>query len=478
MFFQKIKTPGIAHVAYLLGDKGEAVVVDPGRDLSECLQAARDNRLTIKLILETHRQEDFVIGSKELAQRTGAKIVSLDHALFGHSDIRLQDGEELRIGAMTIRALHTPGHTPESTSYVVLLDEVPGVAWGAFTGDTLFIGETGRTDLADPKRTTENAGILYDAVHRKLAPLGDQLILWPAHGAGSVCGGNIAERDESTLGIERRSNPVFTKSRAEFIAAKLHERIPRPPYFSLMEKVNLKGGLPPGKTADAVAVLQPKKFASECKQGIVVDAREPEAFAGGHIPGAYSIWLAGLPVFGGWIADEESRVFLVLDDMSELDTALLALSRVGVDGVEAVLAGGFEAWREAGEPIEMSGTLSVEQVRQMKDELVVLDVRDDVEFEDEGHIPGATHLYVGYLDDHVARIRDALPEKVPVKKHVAVVCSVGHRAGLAASILLRHGYQRVSNVLGGMTAWSKRELPTQKGAHRTITTPDIEGERR
>lgn len=474
MFFLKIKTPGIAHVSYLLGDKGEAAVIDPRRDLTEYLKVARENKLTIKYILETHRQEDFVIGSKELAERTGAKIVSLDHSLFGHSDIRMKDGEDLRFASFTIRALHTPGHTPESTCYAVFLEDAPNVAWGAFTGDTLFIGETGRTDLPDPKKTTDNAALLYDGIHAKLAPLGDQTILWPAHGAGSVCGGNIAERDESTLGLERRSNPAFTKSRDEFMAAKLHERIPRPPYFELMEKVNLKGGLPPGKTPDAIAILQPKKFASECKQGIIIDARDPEAFAGGHIPGSYSLWLAGLPVFGGWIADENSRVFLVLDDISDLETALLSLARIGVDGVEGVLAGGFDAWRDAGESIAMSGTLSASQTHKAKDELVVLDVRDDVEFEDEGHIPGAVHLYVGYVDDHLDRIKASAPEK----KNVAVVCSVGHRAGLVTSILLRHGYKHVSNVLGGMTAWEKLELPKEKGAQRTITTPDIEGERK
>ena len=209
MFFQKFKTPGIAHVAYIFGEKEEAVVVDPRRDVDEYLRAARDNSLQLKFILETHRQEDFVIGSRELAKITGAKIVTLDHELFGHSDIRLKDMEDLKLEGLTIRALHTPGHTPESTCYAIFLDDAPGTAWGVFTGDTLFIGEAGRTDLADPLKTSENAGLLYDSIRAKLAPLGPQTHVWPAHGSGSVCGGNIAERDESTLGLESVANPAF-----------------------------------------------------------------------------------------------------------------------------------------------------------------------------------------------------------------------------------------------------------------------------
>jgi hydroxyacylglutathione hydrolase len=474
MFFRKIKTPGLAHNAYLLGDAEEAVIVDPRRDLDEYLQLARDNKLVIKYIVETHRQEDFVMGSKELAEITGAKIVSLDHPLFGHSDIRLADGETLRCGSLTLKALHTPGHTPESTCYAVYLEQVPEHAWGVLTGDTLFIGETGRTDLPDRLKTRENAGLLYDMVHRKLAQLGDQTLVWPAHGAGSVCGGNIAPYDESTLGLERVSNPVFTLSREAFMQAKLEERIPRPPYFSLMERVNLKGGLPLTSKPDTVPLLSAKKFATEHKQGLVFDAREPEAFAGGHIPGSYNVWLEGLAIFPGWLANQTTPVFLVLPTMDKLEPAVLSLARLGVDNIRGVLAGGFEAWRDAGQPIAYSDTISPRELAKAKDAHLILDVRDDSEFEDEGHIPGAHHMYVGYLDKHLERLRGALGSR----PSIAVACSVGHRAGLAASILRRHGYDAVKNLLGGMTAWTKLELPTREGAESSITTPDVEGERK
>lgn len=474
MFFKAIKTPGIAHVAYVVGDKGEAAVIDPRRDIDEYLRVAREEDLTIKYVVETHRQEDFVMGSTELARVTAAKIVNGRGEQFGHGDIRLADGESLMLGSLKLLALHTPGHTPESMSYAVFIEDSLDRAWGVFTGDALFIGETGRTDLPDPKKTGENAGVLYDAIHAKLVPLGDQTLLFPAHGSGSVCGGNIAERDHSTLGLERSYNPVFNKSRDMFIEAKIKERIPRPPYFSLMEKLNAKGGLPVAKQPKEVKLLQPKAFQGELGQGVVIDARDPEAFAGGHIPDAYSVWAKGLSTFGGWIASASTNVYLVLSQIDELEDAVLSLARIGVDKIEGVLAGGFDAWRDAGLPIAYSGATGVEDLKKRLGEVRVLDVRDDSEFEDKGHVPNASHLYVGYLEEHFKDIKPSLDKKQPI----AIACSVGHRAGLAASILKRHGFEHVENVLGGMTAWTKLKLPTVKGAENSITTHQIEGARR
>jgi hydroxyacylglutathione hydrolase len=473
MFFARIKTPGIAHVAYLIGSKGEAAVVDPRRDVDEYLKIAREQELTIKYVIETHRQEDFVLGSRELARITGAKIVNGRHELFGHGDIRLKDGEEFSFGELRFKALHTPGHTPESMCYAVYLNEVPDRAWGVFTGDAVFIGETGRTDLPDPKKTGENAGLLYDAVHQKILPLGDQTILYPAHGSGSVCGGNIAERDDSTLGLERTYNPVFTRSREEFIASKIKERIPRPPYFAHMEKVNLEGGIPLAKAPKEIQVLQPKDFKEQKDSGIVIDTRDPEAYAGGHIPDSYSIWAQGLSVFGGWVADHNTAVYLVLSRIDELEAIVYALARIGIDKIEAVLAGGFEAWRDAGLPVAASGATTPKALEHSLGKVHVLDVREDSEFEEEGHIRKASHLYVGYLEEH---LKDVEP---PLKKdeHIVVTCSVGHRASLATSILRRKGFEHVDNLLGGMTAWEKLGLPKEEGREFSVTTPDVEGAR-
>ncbi|HEX7587574.1 MAG TPA: MBL fold metallo-hydrolase, partial [Anaerolineae bacterium] len=232
MFFQRLKTPGLGHNSYVLGcGDGLAVVIDPRRDVDDYLRLARKNGLSIAYVLETHRQEDFEFGSRTLAQMTGAKIVGGNNALFGEMDAKLEDDEELKVGTTRFVALETPGHTPESMSYAVYVKDAADKCWGVFTGDALFVGDTGRTDLPDPAKTGENAGILYDSIHRKIAPLGDQTLLFPAHGAGSACGGNISERDDSTLGIEKGTNAVFCKSRRDFVAYKLAEKMARPPYF-------------------------------------------------------------------------------------------------------------------------------------------------------------------------------------------------------------------------------------------------------
>jgi len=453
MLFQKFKTPGIAHVAYLIGDQGEAALVDPGRDLDEYLSVAQRNGLAVKYVVETHRQEDFVIGSAELQKRLGAKVVSGKHPLFGHSDVRLAHGETLSLGGLTLRALETPGHTPESMCYAVFIEDAPDRALGVFTGDTLFIGESGRTDLTDPGETALHAGELFDSVHAHLAPLGDQALVWPAHGAGSVCGGKIAKRDESTLGLERRYNPVFVQAREAFVASKLRERLPRPPYFRNMERVNLAGGLAPGRLGSSVRVLSPAEFGADAS-ALVIDTRAPEAFAGGHLPGSLNIWLAGLPVFGGWFANERSRVRLVTPDMESLPAAVKHLARIGIDGVEAVLSGGFAAWRDAGMPLAHSATTNPQQLSHELATTGVLDVREVSEFEEEGHIAGAVHLYAG----DVERDFDRIAARLQTKPHLAVTCSVGNRAGIVVSLLERRGIP-AKNLLGGMTAWKNLGLP-------------------
>jgi hydroxyacylglutathione hydrolase len=455
MFFARIKTPGIAHVAYVIAEDGRAAIVDPRRDIDEYLALLAENDLTLDYVFETHRQEDFEMGSAELRRRTGAKVVTGTHELFGHSDIRLGDGERLELAGLTFEALHTPGHTPESMSYAVYIAASPERAWGVFTGDALFIGDSGRTDLPDPDRTADNAGILFDAIRAKILPLGDQALLLPAHGAGTVCGGNVANRDHSTIGIERAGNPAFTLSREDFIQRRVLDRIPRPPYFRHMEEVNLEGGRPLGLRAREVPVLQPGDFRTASGEGIVIDTRLPEAFAGGHLPGSYSVWLKGLAMFGGWLASDGIPVFLVVEDTDALDDAALFLARQGIDRVAGTLAGGFEAWRDAGLPVERSGTITARELSEARSDFAVLDVREIAEFE-SGSIEGAAHLYVGHME---SRLKDLPPEFGP-DRPIVVTCSVGHRASLAASILKRHGYEDVRNLLGGMTAWKTLDLPT------------------
>ncbi|MDZ4836799.1 MAG: rhodanese-like domain-containing protein [Candidatus Melainabacteria bacterium] len=456
-FFKVFKTPGLAHNAYLIGTDGIGILFDPRRDLDEYFAEALKNKIEIKYVFETHRQEDFVLGSDQVRQITGAKVVSGKHEFFGHSDIRLADDESIEIGDLTFQCLYTPGHTPESVSYALYMKENPDVAWAVFTGDALFIGEAGRTDLPDPLKTAENAAILFDSIHNKIAPLGDQTLLYPAHGSGSVCGGNIADYDGSTIGFERTYNPAFVNSKEKFVEAKLKERIPRPPYFRLMEQLNLKGGIPLSKKPSEIPVLIPEDFARESASGIVIDTRLPEAFAGGHIPDSYSIWLDGLPVFGGWIADEKVSVYLVLERHEDLEKAFLFLERIGVDNISGVLAGGFEGWRDAALEIEQSGTFTVDSESLGSKSVTVLDVREISEFE-EGHIKESKHAYVGFLPE-IENLKSNLADD----RAVVLTCSVGHRASLAASILLRLGVKNVFNLLGGITAWKKRNKPLVKG---------------
>ena len=455
MFFQRVKTPGLGHNAYVLGcGEGLAVVVDPRRDVAQYLELARENNLAIAYVLETHRQEDFEFGSRNLADATGAQIVTGPHELFGESDLKLGDGETLEVGTTRIVCLATPGHTPESVSYAVYPKDAGEMCWGVFTGDSLFVGQTGRTDLPDPKKTAENAALLYDSVHARIAPLGDQALVLAAHGAGSACGGNISDRDDTTLGIERHTNPVFTKSRSEFAALKASEKLPRPPYFRHMEQVNLGGGRPPASPATP-RLLLPAELERHMGEGVLIDTRAPDAYAAAHIAGSYNVWLEGLSTFGGWIADDATQIFLVVDQPEHAGQAAAALARVGIDSVAGVMLEGVRAWREQGLPIESFATTSAQDcaAAMRSKEVTVLDVRDDFERE-EKHIPGALHTYVGYLEDR-------LPE-LPKSARIVVHCSVGNRSGLAASILRRNGYRGVANMLGGLTAWERLGLPLEK----------------
>ena len=453
MNLTRIETPGIAHYAYLLSDGVEAALIDPRRDIEDYLATARQQGVHIKYVIETHRQEDFVMGSAYLAEVTGATIVNGDHELFGHGDLRLKDEETFSLGSLTLQCLHTPGHTPESCCYAVYSDQNSEQAWAVFTGDTLFFGTTGRTDLTDPDHSIQNAGHLFDSVHTKLAPLGDTALVLPAHGPGSVCGSGMANRSHSTLGEEKRYNPVFTLKRDDFARKKGGERPAQPPFFKHMEAVNLNGGIKPVHRSGSVPLLDVATFSENRSNQLVFDTREPEGFAGGHIKNSYSIWLGGLPVFGGWIGDRHSPICLVGDRQSDIDTAALHLSRIGIDNIQGGLAGGFSTWRSSGEPIQTSGTITPEELHSRLQHYQVLDVREIDEFE-SGHIPNAHHHYVGHLKDQI----DSL--ELEPSQPLVVTCGVGHRAGLGVSILLKAGFTEVYNLLGGMKAWHQLGLTT------------------
>lgn len=454
MRMQRIETPGIAHYAYIIADGSEAAVFDPGRFVEPYLEAVRGLGARITHVVETHRQEDFAMGSAYLAEQTGAQIVNGDFETFEHGDLRLNDGETFTLGGITIKALHTPGHTPESMSYAVYPPESGEDAWCVLTGDALFYGTTGRTDLPDANKSVENAGLLYDVVQEKLASLSDTTLVLPAHGPGSVCGSGMAEKPFSTIGEEKRYNEVFTLSRDQFSRKKGGERNPRPPFFRIMERVNKTGGLAPLARTGAVPLLDAAEFSDQSKKKLVFDTREPEGFAGGHLAGSHSIWLGGLPVFGGWVGDDKTSVYLITDRDEDVTNAATHLARIGIDHIDGALTGGFGTWRSSGLPIEASGTITPKILADNQSEYQVLDVREEDEFAD-GHIPGARNVYVGHLAE--------LVKELPWERHspVVVTCTVGHRAGLGVSILLRAGFTDVRNLLGGMKAWKALELPLE-----------------
>jgi hydroxyacylglutathione hydrolase len=453
MIFERIKSAGIAHNSYLIGSGSEAGVIDPRRDCQVYVDYAQEKGLKIKYIFETHRNEDYVIGSIELNNITGAEIYhgpGLDWK-YGNT---LRDGQQFRIGSLRLTAIHTPGHTDESMSYAVG-DLATGEATiMVFTGDALFVSDAGRTDLYGPKEASRLASNLYDSIFNKLLRLGDGTILCPAHGAGSVCGLHIANRDESTIGIERIQSPVLQiKDKHEFVKYKLAEKPERPHYFRQMEIYNLEGP-PLLGCLPLPSPLTPAEFKREIDKGaVVVDTSEPAAFGGAHIKDAYSIWLEGLPIFGGWVLPYDKPILLVLQDQSHLERAVRYLIRAGYDRIIGYLRDGTEGWYNAGFPTESLPLLSVHQLKSMLDrreELLVLDTRGHDEWE-AGHIAGARHIYVGYLEQRLA--------EVPKGKPIAVICNVGHLAGLGASILLRAGYPSVYNVLGSVKAWVAAGFP-------------------
>jgi len=453
LIFERVKSEGLAHISYFVGSEKEGVVIDPRRDCEVYADLARREELSIKYIFETHRNEDYVVGSRELAHQTGARIFHGPGLDFRYGET-LVDGQSFHFGWMKLIAIHTPGHTDESMSYALVDPNLGDDAVMVFTGDALFVGDVGRTDLYGPKQTPRLSEALYSSIFNKILPLGDGVMLCPAHGAGSVCGGAISEREWSSLGLERLHNPLLEKSREEFIRFKAAERLEFPPYFRKMEEYNLKGPKLLLKLPDPPALL-PAEFQKQIERGAqVVDVRMPSSFGGSHINGSYSIWMEGLPGYAGWFLSYDKPILLVLANREQLRTAVSYLVRLGYDRIEGYLCAGeevcgLESWYTNACPIEHLGLLSVQALKERLDsgdDLIVLDVRTDREW-GEGHIKKALHVYVGHLEERL--------HMIPDDTTVAVICSVGNRGSLASSILKRAGRHEVFNVLGGMTAWQK-----------------------
>jgi len=450
MILERVKSEGLAQISYFVGSENEAIVIDPRRDCQVYIDIAQREGMKIRSVFETHRNEDYVIGSLELAYFTGAKIYHGPGLPFKYGET-LKDSQEFGFGKVKLTAIHTPGHTHESMSYALADLDASEEPILVFTGDVLFVGDVGRIDFYGPKEAPRMAENLYNSIFDKLLPLGDGVMLCPAHGAGSVCGGAISQREESTLGLERILNPILQKNKEEFIEFKVSEHHETPPYFHKMEQYNLKGPPLLGHLPSPDP-LSPKKLQKQMKLGaVVVDTRTPPSFGGAHIAGSHSIRLNRLPSYAGWVLPYDKPIILLLEDNRDLDMAVRYLVRLGYDHITGYLRDGIDAWYKEAFPTEQLGLLTVQELKKRldrDDDLFVLDVREKGRW-DEGHIKEASHIYAGHVERRL--------DEIPAYRPVVVVCNTGNHASLVASILRREGYREVYNLLGGMAAWQDAE---------------------
>ena len=457
MYFEQFYLGCLAHASYMLGSEGEAVVVDPQRDVEIYLEAAQKQGLAIRHIFETHLHADFVSGHQELAARTGA-IIYLSRAggaTFPHVDV--DDDFTLRVGKLNLEVLATPGHTPESISLLVTDEENAQKPWAVLTGDTLFIGDVGRPDLSPTHTPQQLAGMMYDSLRTKLLTLSDGVLVYPAHGAGSLCGRNMRAERFSTIGTERLTNYALQiKDRDEFVRQMTTNLPARPDYFLEDAAINRAGAA----ALSDLAELKPIAAAAVKKKmmdggAAALDVRPGDRFIAEHVPGSVSIPLSGqFASWAGAVLGLSSRLVLIADTPEQVREARVRLARVGSENIVGYLQDGLEGWRAAGFQVEQVTQITVQELasRLANGGIGVLDVRREAEFQ-AGHIAGA--------DWHpLDRFKAALTE-IPKDTAVAVHCKGGYRSLIACSLLQRAGYHNVVDVDGGLDAWAEAKLPSE-----------------
>jgi glyoxylase-like metal-dependent hydrolase (beta-lactamase superfamily II)/rhodanese-related sulfurtransferase len=455
MYFEQFYLGCLAHASYMLASEGEAVVVDPQRDVELYLKAAADHGVTIKHIFESHLHADFVSGHRELAARTGAKIYMGAQAGATLPHVPVHDGFVLKFGKASIRVLETPGHTPESICLVVTDEEKSPAPWAVLTGDTLFIGDVGRPDLSPKHTPVQLAGLLYDSLHNKLMKLADNVLVYPAHGAGSLCGKNMRADRSSTIGTERLTNYALQiKSRQDFVAQLTSNLPARPEYFSKDAEINRTGAtalseLPP------LRALTPAELNAMLENGaLALDVRPNDEFAAAYVPGSVNIALSGqFASWAGTVLGLTAQPVLIAATDEQLEEARLRMARVGIEVLDGYLHGGVNAWKRAGLPIGTLAQISVVdlEARLQSGELQVLDVRRAPEWE-AGHIENATWWPLDNFNVSAPEMDRDLP--------IAVHCKSGYRSVIAGSLLQRAGFKNVVNVIGGFDAWQQAKLPT------------------
>jgi hydroxyacylglutathione hydrolase len=454
MYFEQFYLGCLAHASYMLASEGEAVVVDPQRDVEMYLKAAAEQGATIRHIFETHLHADFVSGHKELAARTGAKIYMGAQAGATFPHVPVIDGFELKFGHASLRALETPGHTPESICLVVTDEEKSAAPWAVLTGDTLFIGDVGRPDLSPKHTPPQLAGLLYDSLHNKLLRLPDNVLVYPAHGAGSLCGKNMRAERSSTIGTERLTNYALQiKTRDEFISQLTSNLPARPEYFVKDAEIN-RTGAPSLSDLPPLPALTPAELKNMLAEGeIALDVRPGDEFAAGHVPGSINIALSGqFASWAGTVLGLNAHPVLVAASDEQLEEARVRLARVGIEVLDGYLQGGVAAWEQAGFPVASTPQMTVEELdaQLRSDGIKVLDVRRAPEWE-AGHVEDATWWP---LDNFKVS-----PPEMDRDATIAVHCKSGYRSMIAASLLQRAGFRNVINVTGGFDAWHQAKLP-------------------
>jgi hydroxyacylglutathione hydrolase len=465
MIFQQLINDESGCLSYLIGcgQAGVAAIVDPGRDrVDEYVALARRKGLTITHVIETHLHADHVSGNQALANQTGATICMHPAAEARFRHLPLEHDNEIRIGSVSLRVIHTPGHTPESIS-VLVTDESRGPEpWFVLTGDTLFVGDVGRPDLGGERAAAD----LYRSLTGRLLVLPDTVEVYPAHGAGSSCGRAMSSKTGSTIGFERRFNPALRgRDEEDFVRRLLAGQPAKPANFKAIIERNRQLASPPRTSPTGLSLSETRELLAA--GAVVVDVRTPAEYGEAHIPGALNVWIES-PQFAdrcAWFIPADADIVLVAAGPTDLARAAAALSRVGVDGVRGSLHRGLTEWRSAGLPIESVPQITVHDLatwREERPELVVVDVREPFEW-DEGHIAGALHLP---LREVVRRAGE-----LPAARPKAVLCAGGLRSSTAISALRAAGLGGDwYNVTGGMTAWQKAGYLSTKDTRFTTDT--------
>ena len=465
LIFECIQTDGIAQLSYLVGDDaaGVAAVFDPRPDVECYLELAREKRLSITHIFETHVHADFVSGTRELCARVESARIFLSHeggARYGFDHEKIKDGDRFTLGSVVITVRHAPGHTLELVAFLLAEKDHADTPWGVLTGDSLFVNSAGRPDLLGRDQAQKLAEQQFHTLHDFYLKLADGVTIYPAHGHGSPCGADIGDRLSSTIGYERRFNAFLQfRNVKRFRDYALSTAPPEPAYYPRMREMNVKGPAVLGNLP-RVRGLPPKPFQEAIRNGhsALIDTRMMLAFGGGHIKGALSI--GGSPllsIWAGWLLDPAQPILLVLESDDKLNDIVRLFLRTGYTEFAGYLVGGMKAWDNAGLPLDEVGQMTVHDIRHAGKKLQLLDVRSPDEWEG-GHIPNAHHIFLGELREHIAELDKTKP--------TAVYCDSGYRASIATSILKQEGFDCVCNVPGSWQAWTKAGFPVEKEGAR------------